>query len=69
VDPFTGEGIWQALFTGMAAGTVVAKAVDGELTPELCRQYEEECDARIRTPSRKKAGVQDAMRALLRTGL
>jgi flavin-dependent dehydrogenase len=69
VDPFTGEGIWQALHTGTLAGTLLVEAAESGFTPELCRRFEADCDARIRVPSRKKLRVQDGMRTLLRARL
>jgi len=66
VDPLSGEGIWQALFTGMTAGKVALEAGSGELTPALCERFEAECDQHVRGPSRKKAAVQNVMRAIMR---
>jgi digeranylgeranylglycerophospholipid reductase len=62
VDPLSGEGIWQALHTGMIAGEIAALALArGELTPALRAEYQRICTRDIGKPSRKKALVQDAM--------
>ncbi len=62
VDPLSGEGIWQALFTGQLAGNIAAEAVRaGELSEGLARRYEQTCTRAIGRPSRAKAHVQDAM--------
>ena len=66
VDPLSGEGIWQALFTGMTAGEVALEATGGELTSALCERYEVACDEHVRGPSRKKAAVQNVMRLIMR---
>lgn len=63
VDPLSGEGIWQALYTGKLAGQIAAEAVaKGELTTELCERFERACESAIRRPSRAKLAVQDALR-------
>lgn len=71
VDPLIGEGIWQALFSGMTAGQVAADAIKGPgvLTAELCERFEAECDEHIGRPSRGKAIGQLAMRWLVGAGL
>jgi geranylgeranyl reductase family protein len=66
VDPLSGEGIWQALRTGMLAGEIAAQAVaQGGLTTALQRAFEDRCRAEIGRPSRKKAWVQHAMAVLV----
>lgn len=66
IDPLSGEGIWQALRTGMLAGEIAAQAVaQGELTTALQRTFEERCRAEIGQPSRKKRWVQRAMAVLV----
>jgi geranylgeranyl reductase family protein len=71
IDPLSGEGIWQALHTGIHAGRVAAKAVagGGELTSELVADFEGECARSIWRPSRAKAITQDVMRQVIRTRL
>jgi geranylgeranyl reductase family protein len=62
VDPLTGEGIWQALHAGIAAGDVAADAVrQGGLDASLAARYEDTCARDIARPSRGKAFVQRAM--------
>lgn len=66
IDPLSGEGIWQALRTGMLAGEIAAQAVaQGELTTALRRSFEDSCLAEIGRPSRKKRWVQRAMTELV----
>ncbi len=64
VDPLSGEGIWQALYTGKLAGQIAAEALanGGDLSAKLRAHYERECDAKIRKPSRGKLLTQDALR-------
>lgn len=70
IDPLTGEGIWQALRSGMAAGEVARDAVRGSgLTESLRERYERDCEREVVAPSRRKARVQAALRVLLRHGL
>ena len=67
VDPFTGEGIWHALFTGMAAADVALAALrspDG-LSGELRARFAQECETAIARPSRTKRHIQRAMRWLV----
>ncbi len=67
VDPFTGEGIWQALRSGIAAGETARDAVRaGGLGPSLRERYEAECARAIGAPSRRKAQVQRALDLVLR---
>jgi menaquinone-9 beta-reductase len=62
VDPLSGEGIWQALYSGRAAGQVAASALRaGTLTASLQRQYQAACERAILRPSLRKAWVQSAM--------
>jgi flavin-dependent dehydrogenase len=66
IDPLSGEGIWQALHTGMLAAEVARDAIrQGALTPELRARFEAECDRAIRRPSRAKLAVQDALRVFV----
>ncbi len=63
IDPMSGEGIWQALFTGMAAGRVAAEAIHGTgLTATLRERFESACHVAIGRPSRGKAVAQELMR-------
>ena len=63
IDPMSGEGIWQALFTGMAAGRGAVEAVQSGrgLDEPLRARFETACRAAIRRPSRGKAIAQELM--------
>jgi digeranylgeranylglycerophospholipid reductase len=67
IDPLIGEGIWQALYSGMAAARIATEALASPsgLTQELRDRFEAELHERIGRPSRAKAVVQEAMRLLL----
>jgi menaquinone-9 beta-reductase len=70
VDPLSGEGIWQGLRTGMAAGEIAAEAIaGGGLSPALERRYAETCAREIVRPSRGKAWVQAGLDVIVRRGL
>ncbi len=70
VDPLSGEGIWQALFTGQQAGRIASEAVEaGQLGAALAERYERTCTKAIRRPSRAKARVQEAMTLFVNHGL
>jgi len=70
VDPLSGEGIWQALHTGvLAAETATRGARSGALDADLVREYERRCWQDIGRRSRSKAVVQRAMTALVDRGL
>ena len=61
VDPLSGEGIWQALHTGVLAGETARDAVrGGGLDAALVRDYERRCWQRHRTAEPRKAVVQRA---------
>jgi menaquinone-9 beta-reductase len=62
VDPLSGEGIWQALYSGRVAGQTATLALRaGELGAHLRRSYQRSCERAILRPSRGKAWVQSAM--------
>jgi geranylgeranyl reductase family protein len=62
IDPLSGEGIWQALHTGMLAGHVASDALKrGDLSASLQRRYQLACQRDIGRPSRGKAWIQRAM--------
>ena len=66
IDPLTGEGIWQALFTGKLAGEIGRDAIaKGRLTGALRERYAAACKAAIGAPSRKKAFVQRALNEIV----
>ena len=66
IDPLSGEGIWQALFTGTRAGEVAAQAArQGELSPALRNEFERSCKRRIGRTSQAKRVVQHMMREVV----
>ncbi len=67
VDPLAGEGIWQALHTGMLAGGVAGRgqAHDRAAVAALARRRLRD----IGVPSLLRLGIQDAMDGLIATGL
>jgi geranylgeranyl reductase family protein len=66
IDPLTGEGIWQGLYSGLLAGEVAAKAVRaGVLSEALGREYTAGCARAITRPSRGKAWVQRLMNLIV----
>ncbi len=70
VDPLSGEGIWQALRTGMLAGeTARAALAFGGLNPALRTRYEHTCAHEIGKPSYRKRWVQDALDVIVQRGL
>jgi geranylgeranyl reductase family protein len=70
VDPLSGEGIWQALFTGQQAGRIACEAVAaGGLDDALARRYEQTCATAIVRTNRARARVQDAMDVFVERGL
>lgn len=63
VDPLSGEGIWQALETGIMAAETARDALAGAgLTPRLQRAHARRCTRRIGVHCRLRAAVQDGMR-------
>lgn len=71
VDPFTGEGIWQALFTGIAAGETALQALRSPagLDSGLRADFERRCDEAVSRPSATKGRLQSAMRWFLASRL
>jgi geranylgeranyl reductase family protein len=70
VDPLSGEGIWQALFTGQQAGRIACEAVaNGGLDDALAHRYEQTCAKAIVRTNRARARVQDAMDVFVERGL
>lgn len=66
IDPLSGEGIWQALHTGILAGEVASHAMKrGELSKALQRRYRQACQRDIGRPSRGKAWIQRAMAVIV----
>lgn len=70
VDPLTGEGIWQALRTGEVAGEVCAEALkSGALDDEAVRRYRWRVAREVDAPATVRGRIQDAMQALVASGL
>lgn len=68
IDPLSGEGIWQALHTGVLAGRHAAHALDHRgLDAQARGQYQRACERAIVWPSQLRLGVQEAMRVLVST--
>ena len=62
VDPLSGEGIFQALHTGVLAGRTAASAVAaGSLDRGAVRRYQRRCARDIGLPSLARLAVQEAM--------
>lgn len=67
IDPLSGEGIWQALRSGVLAGEAARDAIRGRgLDAPARRAYERRCADEIGKPSRRKALVQQAMHVIVR---
>ncbi len=59
IDPFTGEGIGNALFSGMLAGEWAARALEtGSFDRTFLAQYEKEVQNRLRNELRLSRGMQ-----------
>ena len=70
VDPLSGEGIWQALHTGVLAAETASEALRGDgLDVSLLRRYEQRCWQDIGRQSRAKAAVQRAIALVVRRRL
>jgi flavin-dependent dehydrogenase len=71
IDPFTGEGIWQALTTGIAAGETAVEALRGPAGLDLAlrTRFDQRCAAAVSRPSATKGRLQSAMRWFLASRL
>lgn len=70
VDPLTGEGIWQALRTGELAGEVCGAALRrGALDGAAVRRYRLRVAREVDAPATLRGRIQDAMQALVASGL
>lgn len=70
VDPFTGEGIWHALASGMLAGTHAARAAArGGLSAGNAAVYTAALARRVSLPAASRRALQLAMHWVLRSGL
>ena len=69
IDPFTGEGIWQALHSGKLAGSIVAKALQdnkaGALDIRWIKSYQDACKRDIGRPSALRLVLQKMMRVVM----
>lgn len=64
VDPLSGEGIWQALRSGQLAAELIL-ASEREAGDGLARAYQRACAREINHASRRRALVQELMRAFV----
>lgn len=70
IDPLTGEGIWQALFSGLTAGEVTAEALKrGGLDAAAAQAFRRTCWRRIDAPSAVREQIQNGMRVIVDRGL
>ncbi len=70
VDPLTGEGIWQALYSGSLAGQIVARYLAvGSRGEEPATTHHAVSAWRLDAPAALRACAQDAMTVLLRSGI
>lgn len=66
VDPLSGEGIWQALYSGVeAARTAIDGLVRGGLTSPMAQRYQRRIERRIGRPSVVKRAVQHGLDAMV----
>lgn len=69
VDPLTGEGIWQALHSGVAAGEVAAAGLRrGGLGPGDARALRARMLREVDGPALARGVIQDGVRALVASG-
>lgn len=68
VDPLSGEGIWQAMFTGTRAAAIVGDALaeGGQLDERAVQRYEGECARTLGRHGRTRAWIQSAMHGIVR---
>lgn len=69
VDPLAGEGIWQALHSGMLAGAAAVEIAAGDRSTRAAGRYRRRCALDIELPSLVRLGVQEAMDVLVSTKL
>lgn len=70
IDPFTGEGVWQALHTGILAGEAAAAALGGgPRRPDDAARYGRTLDREIYAPSRARRRIERGVNAVLSLGL
>ena len=69
IDPLTGEGIWQALRSGVLAGEACVAALrDGRATADVLRAHRWKLLREIDAPSTLRGRIQDAMSAAVASG-
>jgi geranylgeranyl reductase family protein len=69
IDPLSGEGIWQALFTGCEAGTIAADSLArGGVDRRAVRRYQLRWARELGVTSLTRLAVQEGMTALVETG-
>jgi flavin-dependent dehydrogenase len=69
IDPFTGEGIWHALFSGMLAGTHAARACQrGGLTDAAALRYRIELTRQVAAPAAARRVLQFGMNRIVESG-
>lgn len=67
IDPLSGEGIWQALYSGRLAGEIAAAAIEGEgLGRALQLRYQLVCSGRISIIGESRALIQAGMDLVVR---
>ncbi len=70
IDPLSGEGIWQALFTGKAAAAATLRALErGGVDWRTVRRYQATWMRNIGLTSRARLWVQDGMDKVLEHGI
>ena len=66
IDPLTGEGIWQALRSGMLAGGAAARALgSGGLDRAAARRFRLACARAISWPSAARVAIQRGMEVVV----
>lgn len=67
IDPFTGEGIWQALYTGQAAGMITAQALQdsSSLNISWVRRYQRICQHDILRPAMARLLIKHTVRSAI----
>lgn len=68
VDPLTGEGIWQALYTGVLAGECADEALAGAMA-DAQRRYRRAVWRALDAKGLARSGVQDALRWMIDRGV
>ena len=70
VDPLSGEGIWQALYSGKLAGQVACESLRaGGLDATLRERYDRECRRYMGRRSQRRLWIQEVMHWVMRANL